>query len=184
MYSSSTVHDLQKALTPEYVRILQVIHIAIVTGALFFLMAVLFVSGVRGDGIPGDVEVVRLLSIVHLGFGLSVYGAATYLYESKFRISAHVQSGPQLAETFLGALRTASIIRLAMFECVAFFGLVVCLVAAQAGILKGNPEYWLNTLSTVILVGLVATAFPSAERIEALFREKVLDVGLRPTPIH
>ena len=96
MYPSSTVHDLQKALTPEYVRILQVIHVAIVSSAFFVLVAVLFVSGVRGDGITGDVEVVRLLSIVHLGFGLSVYGAATFVYESKFRISASV---PQLVET-------------------------------------------------------------------------------------
>jgi len=184
MYPSSTVHDLQNALTPEYVQILRVIYVAIVSGALFFLTVVLFISGVRGDGIPGDVEVVRLLSIVHLGFGLSVYGAATYLYESKFRISAAVQSGPQLVETFLGALRTASIIRLAMFEGVAFFGLVVCLVAAQAGILQGNPEYWLNALSAVILAGLAATTFPTTKRVEAIFREKVLDIGLRPTPIH
>jgi hypothetical protein len=125
---------------------------------------------------------------MHIVMAVILYPLSKRLYNGFFernRISrlianqAHVQDGQNSngdpASTFFQVIKAASIVRLGLMEGLAMYGLVICMVAAQLGVLKIYPIFWLNTLSSVVLVGYIVHSFPTKERLEGIFREKRSD---------
>jgi hypothetical protein len=73
------------------------------------------------------------------------------------------------ATEFLICVRTASIIRLAIMESAAFFGLVVCFIAVSDSIMRENPFYWINAISAVFLIGFILLTIPNPDRIGTIY---------------
>jgi hypothetical protein len=152
-------------LSPGFLKSLQVFYFAFGIGALLLLFFVLFQSVSVGD-IPVAVDdgVARLLSLVHLAYGMAAYGVSPVVFR---RILARGLSDGH-ADRFIAALRSAYILRLTIFEGVAYFGLVVLLISATDGVLMLFPQYWMNILSTLVLMVFIPTTFPTRERLQSL----------------
>ena len=79
---------------------------------------------------------------------------------------------------FLALVSMASIIRLAMMEAPALFGIVICLLAVFGEGLDDQPVYWLNLASVVLFLFYLAASFPTRERVLELLRRKQEEAGL------
>lgn len=172
----------ERSLKPEYVRTMQVIHGAIVASAIAFFGVVVFLFSQASPNPAADTQMPNILSIIHGVLGSQLYGISWFLYGRHLKSeTSWGHSNPPKSngatvsrvEEALSRLRTASIIRLAMFEGVAFFGLVVCLLCAMSGVLHVQPLLWLNGLSVLVLIGLVALTFPTKERIISFLRKQI-----------
>jgi hypothetical protein len=163
------MEDFQQAITGGYLKSLQVFYFALGIGVLIFLFVALFVFIQSSDVVlAAEEEFVGMLSIVHLVYAVLGYAAAAFLYGRMIARARPEMGRVYGAEEMLNVLRLASVIRLTVVEGVAFFGLVLIFIAAQAGVLHQYPIYWLNLFSMVILFVFVFRDFPTRQRIEEL----------------
>lgn len=171
-----TREAFRAALTPAAVRTLQVIFITIATGVgLFAVVVVALFWSQTGEVEPTETQVslVRLLSLVHVLTAATVYLFAGPLVYRKVLEKEAPDAGAQGEQEVLKRIRTAEIVRLALFEGVAMLGLFACLMGAIFGVFREAPVYWLNLLSSFVLLGFVGRNFPTAARLEAVFRTYV-----------
>jgi hypothetical protein len=90
----------------------------------------------------------------------------TFVYRKMLGRAFSAEQRSLSAEAVLSNIRLAGIVRLAVMEWAAFFGLVVLVVATQQSVLQRAPEYWVNVISTVIMFGFVLLTFPTRARLE------------------
>ncbi|MBI2620428.1 MAG: hypothetical protein HYW57_10135 [Ignavibacteriales bacterium] len=186
--SEVSIIQFQHALTSEKVRTFQVIHLGLGLGVFGFGLVVLYLWFVQGaDHQPGppDVELIQIMSIVHAAFAVSLIFLSSFLYEKQFRPERlrtlatqplRTPEGNQVedpVEKCLSIIRTGIILRLAMLEAAAFFGLVVCTIAALNGVLVQNTEYAFNAITPLFFLMVVIMTFPTAQRLEEIFRAKI-----------
>ncbi|WP_456426373.1 hypothetical protein [Rhodocaloribacter sp.] len=168
-----TREAFRAALTPAAVRTLQVIFITIATGVgLFAVVVVALFWSQTGEVEPTETQVslVRFLTLAHVLTAATVYLFAGPLVYRKVLEKEAPDAGAQGGEEVLKRIRTAEIVRLALFEGVAMLGLFACLMGAIFGVFREAPVYWLNLLSSFVLLGFVGRNFPTADRLEAVFR--------------
>ncbi|MBC8044307.1 MAG: hypothetical protein IAF08_12790 [Rhizobacter sp.] len=152
---------------PERVRQLQIIQAAMGLGVVIFAIVVFSMGSVLvGAPDEPDTEVIDILTVAHLATAISGYAAAAFLF------NAQLSRWNGAPETFFDVFQTATIVRLALMEGAALFGLVVYLLAGQAGIENTSRTYFVNAASVVIFIGFVILTFPTPERIEAVYNEK------------
>ncbi|MBM4117619.1 hypothetical protein FJ251_07705 [bacterium] len=152
--------------SPGELRALQIVQVALMGGVLLFGLVVVLIAmrPPAAGAAPIAQRVLVLLSAVHAVIALIVWSLAPLLQGLLV-----ARLGAQLGTAGgVGALRGALIVRLALLEGPALFGLVICLIAATGGALRATPLYWLNALSAVAFVGYGVLSFPTAERLEAL----------------
>ncbi len=157
---------------PE-VRALQIIYLAIAGGVVLFAVVVAALYWWEAEAVTpkaSQISLVQLLSFAHV-----LVAATVYLFAGAFIYRRMLTAGSEdeTAEAILGKIRTAEVVRLALYEGVAMLGLVTCLLGVLFGVLRQMPVYWLNLFSTFVLLGFVASNIPTAERIEGVFRTYV-----------
>ena len=179
-----TLEDFQKVLTPQSIRVLQVIFAALATGV--FIFALIAISGFfifQKDYQTPDPSVIRILTIVHFIIFLVIFYISKYLYDHLFQsnrfsqlpevTSVNYQNLPMsLAENLLAMIRSSSIVRMALLEVPAMFGLTICFMGSLQGVLQQYPVYWINMISAVVFEMIIYIEFPTRQKLEALFREK------------
>jgi len=169
------------AIQPEHVRISRFIQLAIVLGPLVFMVMVMAMALQRQTaGTPGqDAGFLWPLTIVHLAYAVGAF-LAGHLVSDRFFTADRLAGDPtrESAETLvlkcIGLRRTALIVRLALMESAAFFGLVVCLLAVFNGLLPDDTKYWINLASTVFLVVYGLVTLPTKERLAGWFEQQFL----------
>lgn len=158
--------DLDDALTPENVRVLQVLSAALGAGVLTFALVVLLLStSTDAAASPADVELTRVMSGAHVALALMLYAAALFVYRALVGRARQASTADALTQ----GIRTAEVARLALVEGAALFGLVVCLLGVLNGALQAAPVYWFNLFSTVVMLAVVALSFPTRDRLEAVY---------------
>lgn len=179
-----TLEDFQRVLTPQNIKVLQIIFLALGLGVLIFaIIAFAFYFILPQNEEPADVSVIRVLTIIHLLLFPVVFYISKQLYDQLFqghRFSqlpndpAQLQqmSRLTLAENLLAIIRTTSIVRLAVWEALALFGLTICFLGSLQGVLPHYPLYWMNLISAIIFEMIIFNEFPSRPKLELLFREK------------
>lgn len=177
--SRPPLQAFRDALSAQALRQLQVVHLAIPAGALLFAGVTLLLAPLADPPaaeLASKAELVRTLSLVHALMFLSLLPLALLLPRAS--VARGVQGlreqelpAPLAAQRALHLVRTASILRLALLEGAALFGVVVCLLAALDGLSSRQPLVWLNLGSTAVLLVASALCFPTRERLEALYRE-------------
>lgn len=181
--------EFQQALNPQDVRSLQIIQGALGGGSVLFGAVVLWFYGRSTPPGQDDFDAVftmQILTAVHAILAVVEYSVAAFLYGSF--VSRRHLSRPGIAERLdatlsqleppqrcLALIRVGTIMRLAMFQGVAFLGLTVCLLGSIWGVLKAHPIFWVNGLSAVAMILLAVTTFPTKERLEAVFRRRFSD---------
>ena len=137
----------------------------------------------------GDEDIVRLLSFVHAAtLALCVIAGSAAKnallradkLETRLKRPLHLPHGTvdDPARIFLNLVTGATLVRLATLEAPALLGLVICLIAHLNDILVDHPIYWLNTGSTVLLIGYIVLNFPSQANIVELFRSKKEEISV------
>jgi len=169
----ATLQDLYRAMTPAIVKSYQVFYFANALGVLIFFFVVLFLflqsfSNPATLVDPESENYVMMLTMLHLVVLAIAYLAATFVYRKMLARAFSEEQRSVSAEAVLATMRLAGIVRLAVMEWAAFFGLVVLVVATQQWVLQLTPEYWVNLISTFIMFGFVILTFPTRSRLEEL----------------
>ena len=131
---------------------------------------------------PADPWLVRTLSLIVLGLSVVALPAGQLLHRSQRTGSTLVRMAlkqpDQLAaladpaKRAVVTLRMALVLRLALLEAVALFGIVVCYLAVLTGTLHESPLYWLNGLPAVLLALHTLLSFPTRDRMESALQER------------
>lgn len=173
-----SVDAFRAALKPEAIRGLQIFYTAIASGLFIFVMIIFFTyntnSATSSEVDPSAVELVQILSISHVLLALVMYVVAPLREKAvlKKMLSTPAQTSSPAQHCF-NSIRNALIIRLAMYEGVALFGLVVCFLAVNNYVIFAEPVYWFNAASSLVVIAYIALTFPSQERLMSIFEEKV-----------
>lgn len=176
--------EIRNALTPEIVRAMQIIYFALIAGVTGFLFVIVFIyMTVASEAVAADQDVAMIdrLSIIHGLFLIACLVAATFLKKkllSRERVeSIHGQSSGEgsasVAGDYIAMIRTVKIITAAVMEAPAFFGLVVCFMAINTGVMAEHPFYWINTISCFAFMAFLAREFPTKEKIMDLFNAEL-----------
>ena len=165
-HAPPSLADFQRALTPEYLRIQQVLYFALAMGVATFAGVVAFLYfSQSGEATDPDTSGLYFITLFHLFLALGLYVAIPFVYRTVLQ-----QASKADVEAILTRIRTAEIVRLAMFEGAALFGLVACVIGTTSGAMAAQPIYWGNLFSTFVMLGFVALAFPTQDRLENIFR--------------
>jgi len=176
--------DLKNKLSDQAVLVFQLITGSILFGATLFLGFVVFMYRTASPaGAPGldAVELMTLLSRIHGAVFIGGLLASRLLFDRLFcseRIETMVNGSllghlSTAAEKYLAVMRSATIVRMALLEAPAFFGLVICFMGATNGVLRAETAYWANLVSYAALVFLLLKEFPTRDRLLELFRQKL-----------
>lgn len=171
--------EFQRALTDGELRTFQVVQGAIGGGVLFFGAIVIYLerTGARTEGDLSS-SIVPMLSLVVLGFALLCIPAAVlfprWMLARGPQESEGSPAGITPAGRWVATLRTARIVHLAILDGAAYLGIMVAFLGALSGVLRVSPVYWMNLLPGALLIVWVIVTFPTRERLEAEYRERVL----------
>jgi hypothetical protein len=161
---------------------------AILAGALLFFGVIFVVASQVTPSLPTDdqLQTLSVLTMVSIAFAALAFVGGWLLYNSRFsgdrlkeayandlldRAGNRLEATP--AEKAVSLMRTALLIRTAMLEAAAFFGLVCLIVPASGGSLYSIPWIWINAAPLFVLATFVVTTFPTAGRLEDLFETKI-----------
>ncbi len=187
--SSLNPTEFEKSLNPQILILGMIVLGSLVFGPSIFLIVSLFaLQGVSPIQPNAEITSFYTIMIIVLSvFAITAAAAGIFLYNIQFsskklesvlssesvnQASTSVTLSPY--EKLIIHIRNAMIIRAALFEAAAFFGLVIILLAAQQGVLYTLEFIWLATVPYVILIIMVAMTFPTKERMIQIFREKIV----------
>jgi len=176
-YQQLSEYEFERVLTPEVVRVFQIIQSALLGGATMFALVVLLLHSQHTANGSGDVEVVNILSIINALFAIGVFGISRMLFERMFadqQLNNSISSSAASYEQSLATIRAAIIIRMALLEGAAFFGLVVCMIAVTGGITQQKPEYLFNMASYLLFMLIGINTFPTKNALQDIFRKNIL----------
>lgn len=169
--------EIVSAMTPSYLRPLGIIHVAISMAPIFFAAAIVFVMLTMPPLVatPSDISLIDVLSILNLVILASAWFVGSFIFQKMVAsgISSEIAGNDQTlrAEVILAALKSGLIVRLAMLEGSAVFGLTVCLLGVMRGVLPGESIYWFNLVPITFLIAYSVSNFPSSGRILSILKE-------------
>jgi hypothetical protein len=178
---SLTNAQFSVALTSESLKVTRLMHGAIMTAPVLFLMAVLAVSFRQPVGIvprPSDIELMKILSAVHGIFFLASVGLAQFLPGLLFspdRCSQGAESttAEMLAMKCVALQRAANVARLIPLEAASLIGLAVCFVGVTSHVVQVEPWYWLNVVSTGLFLSYAGSVFPTRQNLVDWFDQRI-----------
>ena len=160
---------IDQLMSPEQIRLLQIITGAFMSGIFIFTLVVLFLflnsatpepgsEELRNPG--GDTELLHTLSLAHAAVVLCCWPAGTLLYR-RFTSRKALLSGSN-------TIYEASIMRLGFLEGPGLFGCVIFMLAGMGREVDDSPLLWLNLLSPVASITFMALTFPTKKNLESL----------------
>ncbi len=173
--------DIRNSLTPETMRPMQVINLAIMAGATSFLGVIIFMyytaSG-EYEFSQENIGVIDRFSVIHGIIFISCLGLSNFV-KKKFFSRERAESisntmvgasDSEIAGAYIGMVRMAKIVYMAILEAPAFFGLVVCFLAITNRVIYEYSFYWANLVSYFTFMFLLARDFPTREKVAELFK--------------
>ncbi len=182
-----SLEDFDANLRQEQLRGLQIIQLAMILGLSAFVLVIVVIHwiGTFQENSPGAAtsSMVWILTLVHLFFFATAVFLAPILERSqytrekfdrlRYAYRSAARGSQAVAEVCLALLRSARILRLAVLESAALFGLVVCFVAISTGVMQQQPIYWINLISVLFALGYMIRSFPNRQMLRDLFRQKI-----------
>lgn len=188
-----SMEKFSKQLSQNQVLVFQVMSLAMGAGILVFLLIVLHVYFFNLTDTepqePPDSSVLKILTVVHILEAGIAYIVGFILYRhvvSRRRLLKHAilplsrgmnQRG-SLEGNCAAAMFSGTVLRLAMYEGTALFGLVICLTGSLDGTLQHYPLYWLNLFSLVFMILFILITFPTRQKLEDIFRARFGDPNM------
>jgi len=187
-----TYSELRQHLTPENIKPIQIIQLSLVSGLVIVgaLVILLYynIEPSQDHTVSDILFLVQILTLVHIMFAVPMYILSPIFLKKLVRkdrlskipddtVSSTAHTEMNQAEKCLFMIRSAIIIRSAMYEGVAFFGLTICLLGAAKGILQSHTVYWVNAFSTIAALWLMLKTYPSRDMILETCRKAKLFVS-------
>jgi len=125
-------------------------------------------------------EYMMIFSLVHIGMAITFYIATHFFFlyltnpKNLIKIDGPIRSNQTPEEKYLNHASVASLIRCAIYEGVAVFGIIIFFNCLKKGYLQEHPFYWLNLLPSIIFVVLILYTFPTQNRLENIFRKRCI----------
>ena len=172
--------DLERELTPEQVRPIVIIRIALMAGVMFFILIITALYVSRGSAVsPEKIDLVNTLSIANafffiIEFPLSYLLSGRVLSRGNFEKTGKHQNSDEAARTAITLYRISSLISMALLEGASFFSIIVCATAIMNGIMDLNSLYWLNALPVIVFVIIGSITFPTRDRILETIERRLL----------
>lgn len=176
-----TFEELLKIFSAEKLQPIRTIALAICLGMLFFFVVIMILYSTQyGSGNDNsNPELLDLLLPIVIVITISV-SSMMFLAGDRIlagmvktrKFTANDISNPE-SRTIISLITTFTIIRLALFEGVSFFGLIILLLSVLSGALNSNPVYWLSILPMLLMFFYAAIIFPTSERVAQLVQDKI-----------
>ncbi len=152
--------SVPEAVPAETAAVLRAILLAM-AGGLCLLAAVVVFSHARSAGVVPDAARVRAENAMTM----AAMAAAAALIVASEAVWRGVLRGGRGA--LAQRVRTAFIVRAALREGAALFGLVVALLCARSGVLRLYPAYWANFAPFALFLVFAKMHWPTAENLSA-----------------
>jgi len=177
-------NSFREHTTQAHVKVLQIIFVALAVGILSFSLIVVAGVFVAKDTPPTeeDIGLMRILT----GFVLVIMLSAAVLagrirsmllsrskLDPILALQHEDDATGQMVEGIHAHLRTSEIVRMAILEASAVFGLVTCVLGLVFGVLPDAALFWVNLVPAIFFLLVVGMTFPSADRLTQLFEEFV-----------
>jgi hypothetical protein len=159
--------ELEAALAPPRLSRARLLQAAFVLAPLALLLVVTTLPPEATRVALSD-DVLGVLSMLDAGVLFVVLGSVVML-ETRVREAALERA--VTAEDGVAALQRLSILRLALLEGAALFGVAVLFLGALSGRLEGLPLLWWNAVPFLALLGVALGTFPSRERFLRAFEK-------------
>ncbi len=168
--------EFERSLPDHRVRTLQIVYGALVSGVLLFSIAIAFVLTETHQEPSEGTGILLLLSGVHGIMAMTIYTVAPLIFRKQLTLQNERDnlSSEDLASVITGRIITAQIIRMAMYEGTAIYGLVICLLSIVWGHAPTHPEFLLNGVTAALFAAIAATSFPTRQRLVDLFAHHFL----------
>ncbi len=186
--SEVNLSDFKQALAQGEVRILRIIFSGLAAGVLFFafLVFLIYRQRVSADYDPASIQFLNILSIVNIIMTVAAIvigklladrqfseGNLARAIEKDYKNKAGVSLNLSPAQRCLAIIRAAFILRIAMMEGAAYFGLAIALVVITSGMEAVEPAYLLNAATALPVLRYILINFPSAEKLEEVFKTRI-----------
>jgi len=168
-------HELEAKISETQIRVMQIMYIAMgVTQAAMITVVAVFYK--IGKTRPLPEEPINTLSLKYMMLAL-VFAAlleyGLFIILPKLRlamagatfIAGNQQNTIDKIPLLLSAYRSITIIRLALLEGVALFGIVILLLAVTQFTIYSQSAYWLCLTPSVILFAYLYLFFPTRDRV-------------------
>jgi len=185
-YKRVTIEQIEAGLVGEPLRMNRIMSLALVMGTTLFLAVVLYIYQ---KNLSSDIEIsynaVDELIVVFLILALIIY--PTFLIFPKIFLKGNKLETKLLSSTLslnnisttdpviniISLDRTMMIIRLAMLEGVALFGLVALMLCVNSGLIYHNDNYWLLVIP-LFIQAIATSSFVSKEKIVSRIERDIL----------
>jgi hypothetical protein len=172
-----TIESFRSVLGDNAIRPLQIIHLALGAGVTVFAIVVLVLNAVVEFPASDATSYLGTLTIVNLVLTVLLFTFALRFHDyrlSRASLENRVGSGALTVERCFDEIRTAHIIRLALLEAAAMFGIVICLLAVVQGAMPVSEFYLINLIGVVLFLLFISGTFPTQDRILHTFEQKFL----------
>lgn len=169
----------REPFSEEDIRGMQILNAAFIAGLLMFIGVTVFLyftaaePKVTQDGEAG-LESLQILSITNAVIFISCFAAGLFIFRLRLAPIAKACSDSPHASPidFLGEIKGAFILRLAMLEGPGLLGTVVCFLGVTGSEIHDHPVYWLNLLSPIAAITFMGVTFPTQEKLSKLFLDE------------
>lgn len=157
--------EFQAKLNDQIVNTLRVLNIAFIMGVVFFAGVIIFIwSSVQNSGILNTSGMSLSPIINAVVFIVCLLLSSRIPVKMLESVSSEI-TGELSFEKAIEKIRTSMIMRIALLECPAIFGLVITLLSIYNGSLEINKLYVLNMIPAAVMVAVLIVIMPSRERI-------------------
>lgn len=164
-----TLEKFEAGLTPEKLTQLQVIYRALaVSVSLFAALIVMLMQQDVSIYSGSDTPTVLLLTVIAPVWIGAAYTAGRLIFNFQTEKLKTAVSPEDAVKTLV----TAYIVRAALAESAALFGLVACFLAASDGTMQKNPLLFVNFAGAVLFLGFLALTFPTKDLLIDVFKTK------------
>ena len=166
-----------RQLPEEDIRGMQILNAAFIAGLLMFVGVTIFLYFTAAEPkVPqGKMkQAIEHLSIANAVVFILSSAAGFFIFRSRLAPIAKACSDSPHASPidFLGELKGAFILRLAMLEGPGLLGTVVCFFGVTGSEIHDHPIYWLNLLSPIATITFMGVTFPTQEKLSRLFLDE------------
>jgi len=149
----------------DALRGLKMICIALASGVILFSIIAISLGSDGPSTLDGSSLIV--LRVAHLLVTAAAILGQKFFYERILSGKLSLRYDPQ---SLVGRYRIATIVKLALFEGSALFGLVIILIASTGGFLNADFTLYLHLIPVLLLIGAARNCYPSDQKIVDLAR--------------
>lgn len=137
-----------------------VVGVAAFTGVLYYIFSMNYIPPELSAGTD-----FRVLTAITAGIS-AVFIPLSMFVPGRFLSSTSSVSGESLTTVIaFSRIRTSCILRAALLELPAFYGLCVITIAVMRGYMHTHPIYWINIVPTLIMMLSLLFQIPTREKI-------------------